>query len=53
MGTLTGAMLSIVALAWIVAVVGRWWILIPVMAVSLALTTIVFVVMVRLLNDGE
>jgi hypothetical protein len=44
-------MLTIVALAWLVAVVGRWWILVPVMAVALALTAIVLVVMVRLLDD--
>jgi hypothetical protein len=53
LGTVTAAMLSIVALAWIVAVVERWWILVPVMAVSLALTVIVLVVMGRLLDDDE
>src|SRR3954451_23365238 len=53
LGTLIAAMLSIVAMAWIVAAVGRWWVLIPVMAVSLTLTAIVLLVMVRLLDDGE
>jgi hypothetical protein len=51
LGTVTAAMLTIVALAWLVAVVGRWWILAPVMAVALALTAIVLVVMIRLLDD--
>jgi hypothetical protein len=46
-------MLTIVALAWMVAVVGQWWTLVPVMAVSLTLTTIVLVVMARMLDDGD
>jgi hypothetical protein len=51
LGTVTAATLTIVGLAWLVAVVGRWWILAPVMAVALALTAIVLLVMVRLLDD--
>jgi len=51
LATVTAAMLSIVGLAWLVAAIGRWWILVPVMAVALALTAIVLVVMVRLLAD--
>jgi hypothetical protein len=51
LGTVTVAMLSIVGLAWLVAAVGRWWVLVPVMAVALALTAIVLAVMVRLLAD--
>ena len=52
LGTVTAAMLTIVALAWLVAVVGRWWILVPVMAVALALTAVVIACMLRLLDDG-
>ena len=49
----TGATLLIVALVCLVAGVDRWWILIPVMAVDLAVTGAVLAVMARLLNDGS
>jgi hypothetical protein len=53
LGTVTAAVLSIVAVSWLVAVVGRWWILVPAMAIALALTAIVLGVMIRLLDDSE
>ena len=46
-------MLVIVGLAAFTAVVGRWWILVPVMAVDLAATAAVLVSVARLLNDGD
>jgi hypothetical protein len=49
----TAATLLIVALVCLVAGVDRWWILIPVMAVDLAVTGIVLAAMVRLLDDGS
>jgi hypothetical protein len=49
----TGAMLLIVALVCLVAGVDRWWILIPVMAIDLAVTGAVLAVMARLLDDGS
>jgi hypothetical protein len=49
----TAATLLIVALVCLVAGVDRWWILIPVMAVDLAVTGVVLAVMVRLLDDGS
>jgi hypothetical protein len=49
----TGAMLLIVALVCLVADVDRWWILIPVMAIDLAVTGAVLAVMARLLDDGS
>jgi hypothetical protein len=49
----TAATLLIVALVCLVAGVDRWWILIPVMAVDLAVTGAVLAVMVRLLGDGS
>ena len=49
----TAATLLIVALVWLVGDVDRWWILIPVMAVDLAVTGIVLAAMVRLLDDGS
>jgi hypothetical protein len=52
LGTAAAAMLSIVALAWLVGVVDHWWILIPVVAVALALTGLVLAVATHLLNDG-
>ena len=48
----TTAMLAIVGLAAITAVVGRWWILVPVMAVDLAVTAAVLASVAKLLNDG-
>jgi hypothetical protein len=49
----TMAMLVVVALATITAIVGRWWILIPVMAVDLTVTAAVLASVARLLNDGD
>ncbi len=49
----TAATLLIVALVCLVGSVDRWWILIPVMAVDLAVTGAVLGVMVRLLDDGS
>jgi hypothetical protein len=49
----TTAMLVIVGLAAITAVVGRWWILVPVMAVDLAATAAVLGSVARLMNDGD
>lgn len=49
----TTAMLVIVGLAAITAIVGRWWILVPVMAVDLAATAAVLASVARLMNDGD
>ena len=49
----TAATLLIVALVCLVGSVDRWWILIPVMAIDLAVTGAVLAVMVRLLDDGS
>lgn len=49
----TLAMLLVVGLATITAIVGRWWILIPVMAVDLALTGAMLASVAKLLNDGD
>lgn len=48
----TAAMLVMVGLATLTAIVGRWWILAPVMVVDLAATTAVLVTIARLLSDG-
>jgi hypothetical protein len=48
---LLGTVLSIVALAWLVAVVGQWWMLVPAAAVASALAASVLVVVVRLFDD--
>lgn len=49
----TASMLVMVGLAAVTAVVGRWWILVPVMVVDLAVTTAVLASVARLLNDGD
>ena len=49
----TVAMLAIVGLAVLTAIVARWWILIPVMAVDLTVTAAVLATVVRLMNDGD
>ena len=49
----TASTLLIVALVCLVGSVDRWWILIPVMAIDLAVTGAVLAVMVRLLDDGS
>ena len=51
LATVSAAMLSVVALAWLVGAVDRWWILVPVVAVALVLTAGVLTVVVRLLDD--
>jgi hypothetical protein len=49
----TAATLVIVALICLVGSVDRWWILIPVMVIDLAVTTLVLTIMIRLLDDGS
>ena len=49
----TTAMLVMVGLAAVTAVVGQWWILVPVMAVDLAATTAVLAGVAKLLNEGN
>ena len=49
----TVAMLVMVGLAVLTAIVGRWWILVPVMIVDLAATIAVLVRITRLLGDGD
>jgi hypothetical protein len=49
----TAAMLAIVALVCLVGSVDRWWILIPVMVIDLAVTALVLAMMIRLLDDGS
>lgn len=49
----TLAMLVMVGLAVLTAIVGEWWILVPVMTVDLAVTAAVLASLVRLLNSGE
>ena len=49
----TGAMLVMVGLAVLTAVVGHWWILVPVMAIDLTVTAAVLASVARLLNDGD
>jgi hypothetical protein len=48
----TASMLVMVGLATVTAVVGRWWILAPVMVVDLGVTTAVLASVARLLNDA-
>ena len=47
----TGAGLVIVLLVGVVGLVDRAWILVPVMIIHLALTAVVLLVMIRLLDD--
>ena len=49
----TAATLVIVALVCLVGGVDRWWILIPVMVIHLAVTAIVLAITIRLLDDGS
>ena len=46
-------MLVMVGLATLTAIVGRWWILVPVMVVDLTVTLAVLWSVARLLNDGD
>ena len=49
----TASMLVMVGFAAVTAVVGRWWVLVPVMVVDLTVTTAVLASVARLLNDGD
>jgi hypothetical protein len=49
----TFAMLVMIGLAVLTAIVGEWWILVPVMMVDFAVTTAVLASLVRLLNSGD
>jgi hypothetical protein len=49
----TCAMLLIVGLATLAAAIDRMWILAPVMAIDLAVTTLVIATIARLLNDAD
>jgi hypothetical protein len=49
----TASMLVMIGLAVVTAVVGRWWILAPVMVVDLAVTTAVLASVASLLSDGD
>ena len=49
----TLAMLVMIGLAALTAIVGEWWILVPVMTVDLAVTAAVLASLVRLLNSGD
>jgi hypothetical protein len=49
----TLAMLVMVGLAALTAIVGEWWILVPVMTVDLAVTAAVLASLVGLLNSGD
>ena len=46
-------MLVMIGLAALTAIVGEWWILVPVMTVDLAVTAAVLASLVRLLNSGD
>jgi hypothetical protein len=48
----TASTFLIVGLVCLVGSIDRWWILIPVMAIDLAVTAAVLAVMIRLLDDG-
>jgi hypothetical protein len=47
----TAGMLVMVALVTLTAIIGRWWILAPVMAVDFAVTGAMLAIMVRLLTE--
>lgn len=49
----TASALAIVALAVLVGAIGRWWVLIPVMAADFAVTTAVLVTVAKLLEDAD
>jgi hypothetical protein len=51
LGAVSSAVLTIVAVAWLVGAVDRGWILIPAIGVALALTAIVLAVVLRLLDE--
>jgi hypothetical protein len=49
----TASALTIVALVILVAAIGRWWTLIPVMAVDFVVTAAVLVTVAKLLEDSD
>jgi hypothetical protein len=49
----TASMLVMIGLAVVTALVGRWWILVPVMLVDLTVTVAVLASVARLLRDGD
>jgi hypothetical protein len=50
--TFLAAILTMVLAVWLAAAVGQWWILIPVVAVDLIVTTAVMGVVIWMLADG-
>ena len=50
--TFVAAILVMVLAVWLAAAVGQWWILIPVVAVDLIVTTAVMGVVIWMLADG-
>src|SRR5205807_6902288 len=50
--TFVAAILVMVLAVWLAATVGQWWILIPVVAVDLIVTTAVMGVVIWMLADG-
>ena len=49
----TASALTIVALVVLVAAIGSWWTLIPIMAVDFAVTAAVLVTVAKLLEDSD
>jgi hypothetical protein len=49
----TASALTVVALVVLVAAIGSWWILIPVMAVDFAVTAAVLITVAKLLEDSD
>ena len=49
----TASALTIVGLVVVIGAIGRWWTLIPVMAVDFAVTAAVLVTVAKLLEDGD
>ncbi len=49
----TASALTIVALVVLVAAIGRWWTLIPIMAVDFAVTASVLITVAKLLEDSD
>jgi hypothetical protein len=49
----TASALTIVALVVLIAAIGSWWTLIPVMAVDFAVTAAVLITVAKLLEDSD
>jgi hypothetical protein len=49
----TASALTIVGLVVVIAAIGRWWTLVPVMAVDFAVTAAVLVTVAKLLEGGD